>query len=109
MPPLFSLNLNACGLQRSTGPLNISGLPAAGQNVVAGVLALYCLKYWKVQNMATFSAGTPLPTCIGGRTARCRPLAASQELLRSVEHYNMSQLFPLKLNAFGLTEIPEVS
>ncbi len=48
--------------QGSTGPLNISGLPAAGQDVAAGVPALYCLKYEKVRNMAKFSAGTPLPT-----------------------------------------------
>ncbi len=32
-------------LQGSTGPLKISSLPAAGQDVAAGVPALYCLKY----------------------------------------------------------------
>ncbi len=40
-PPLMS----ALRHQGSTGPLNISSLPAAGQDVAAGVPALYCLKY----------------------------------------------------------------
>ncbi len=55
----------------------MSSLPAAGQDVAAGVPALYCFKYEKVQNMAKFSAGTPLPTLRFQRASQCARWAHS--------------------------------